>query len=65
MKLELFRQLSQKYSNINFVRIGPVGAKFYAGGQIKKETDITKLTVAFGNSANALQNHVKTSPSRP
>jgi hypothetical protein len=36
------------------MRIGPVGAELFpAGGQMEKETDVTKLIVAFGSSANA------------
>ena len=37
--------------------IRPVGAElFYVGGQRDGQTDITKLTVAFRNTANALKN---------
>ena len=39
---------------------------FHAGGQMEKETDVTKLIVAFGNSANAPKNQVTTfRPRRP
>ena len=48
------------------MRIGPVGVElFHAGGQMEKETDMTKLTVAFGNSANTPKNHVTTFRPRP
>ena len=37
--------------------IRPAGAElFYVGGQRDGQTDITKLTVAFRNTANALKN---------
>jgi hypothetical protein len=48
------------------MRIGPVGAElFHAGGQMEKETDKTKLTVAFGNSEKASKNRVTTFRPRP
>jgi hypothetical protein len=41
------------------MRIGSVGAElFHAGGQMQKETDMTKLILAFGNFANTLKNQV-------
>jgi hypothetical protein len=54
MNLEFSRQNFEKYPSTNFVKISPVGAKLFhlAGGR----TDMTKLTVAFCNSANALKN---------
>ena len=33
---------------------------FHAGRQIEKETDMMKLTAAFGNFANAPKNQVTT-----
>ena len=38
---------------------------FQAGGQMEKETDMTELIVAFGNSANAPKNQVTTCLPRP
>jgi len=50
MKIPFSRQIFEKHSNIEFMKIHPVGAElFHADGQ----TDMTKLIVAFYNSANA------------
>jgi hypothetical protein len=46
MKLEFSRQIFEKYSNSNFIKIRPVGA------------DMTKLIVAFRNFANALKKNL-------
>ena len=49
MELEFSLQIFEKYSNINFIKILPVGTElFHAGGQ----TDRTKLSL-FRNFANA------------
>jgi len=48
------------------MRIGPVGGVLLqAGGQREKETDMTKLIVASGNSANAPKNQFTTFRPRP
>ena len=53
MKLEFSRQILEKYSNINVMKIRPVGAELlFADGQ----TDMTKLIVAFRNFTNANEN---------
>jgi len=54
IKIEFSRQVLEKYSHIyNFTKIRPVGAKFFhADGQ----KDMTKLTVACRNFANAPTN---------
>jgi len=53
MKLELSRQVFEKYSNMKFYKAHLVGAElFHAGGQM----DITRLIVAFRNFAHALEN---------
>jgi hypothetical protein len=54
MKIEYARQILEKYSYIyNFMKIRPVEAKlFHAGGQ----KDMTNLTVACRNFANAPKN---------
>jgi len=53
MKHEYSRHSFEKYPKIsNFMKIRPVGAKFHAHGR----TEITKLTVAFRNFANAPKN---------
>jgi len=50
MQLEFSRQFFEKYSYINVMKIPPVGADLLnADGW----ADMTKLTVAFRNSANA------------
>ena len=57
MKLETSRQIFEGKKNTqisNYMKIRPVGAElFHAGGR----TDMTKLTVAFRNFANAPKNH--------
>jgi hypothetical protein len=40
----------------NFIKIRPVGAEFHAGGRTDRQTDITKLIVAFRDFANAPNN---------
>ena len=54
MKLEFSRQIFEKKAQISsLIKIHPVGAElFHADGQ----TDMTKLTVAFCNLANAPKN---------
>jgi Fe-S-cluster formation regulator IscX/YfhJ len=52
---------SKKFSNIKFHEIRPVGAElFHEGGQADRETDrqtdMTKLIVAFRNFENAPKN---------
>ena len=55
MKLEYSRQFFEKYSNIKFMEIRPVGAElFHSHGR----TDKTKLIVAFRNFANAPKNYL-------
>jgi hypothetical protein len=50
MRLEFSRQFFEKYSNINLKKISSVGGElFHVGGR----TDMTKLTAAFRNFANA------------
>ena len=48
MKLESSRQIFEKYSN--FMKIHPVGSQFFYED---RWADMTKLIVAFQNSANA------------
>jgi hypothetical protein len=52
MKPELSRQGFEKYMPI-FMNIRPVGAKLF---HADRRTDMTKLTVAFRNFANAPKN---------
>jgi hypothetical protein len=51
MKVEFSRQISEKVLNIKFHQNSPTGSRVVPCGQ----TDITKLTVAFRNFANAPQ----------
>jgi len=54
MKLEFYRQIFEKDSNINFTIIRSVGAEvFHAEGRTDIRTGITMLTVALRNFANA------------
>jgi hypothetical protein len=61
MKLEFSLQTFEKYSNIKFTQIRPVGdGLFQADGRTERhtagQTDMTKLIVAFGNFAKAPKN---------
>jgi len=53
IKLEFSRQVFEKYSNRNFMKIHPVGADFFADGQTDR---MTKLIVAFRSFGNAPKN---------
>jgi len=56
MKLEFPRQIFDKYSKPNFIKICPVGAElFHADGRSDGQTDMTKLIVVFGT----LRKHLK------
>ena len=62
MKLELSRKFFEKYSNIKFnenlfngSRVVPCGQK---GEQTDRQTDMTKLIVAFRNFANSHENTI-------
>jgi len=53
MKLELCRQIFEKYSVSDFIEIRPVEAElFHADGR----TEMTKLVVAFRNVTNVPKN---------
>jgi hypothetical protein len=49
MKLEFSVQISEKYSDINLMKLRRVGAEFHAQGQ----KHMTKLIFAFRNFVNA------------
>jgi hypothetical protein len=54
--LNFLDRFSKNPQITNLKKICPVGAKlFYAVGQTDGQTDMTKLIVAFRNSANALK----------
>jgi hypothetical protein len=53
MKLEFSVQIYEKYSDINFTKLRPVGAELLVDGQI----DMKKLMVAFRNIANAAEKY--------
>jgi hypothetical protein len=51
--LEFSRQISKNTQISKFVKIRPLGAElFHADGRMDRQTDTTKLTVAFHNFAN-------------
>jgi len=55
MKTELSRKFSKKKIQISYItNIRSVGTELsHAGGRTDRETDMTKLIVAFRNLANA------------
>jgi hypothetical protein len=54
MKIEFSRQSLEKYSNIKFHKIRPVGVQLFHAARRK---DTMKLIVAFHNFANAPKNN--------
>jgi len=57
MKSESSRHIFEKFSNIKFHEMHPVGAEmFYTDRRTDGRTDMTKLTVAFRIFANASKN---------
>jgi len=57
MKLEFFRHIFAKYSNIKFNYIRPVGSEVF---HADRQTNMIKLVVAFRNFAKALKNEFET-----
>jgi len=55
MKLEFSLQIFEKYPNIKFIKIRPVGAELFHGDG---QTDIPKLIIAFRNFPNAPKDSV-------
>jgi hypothetical protein len=53
MKLAFSQRIFNKSSNINFMKIRPVGAELFPGNG---RTDMTKLTAAFRKFAKAPKN---------
>jgi hypothetical protein len=54
MKLEFSRQVFEKYSNVKFHEIPPVGVElFHADARTDGHTDMTKLIIAFRNFVKA------------
>jgi hypothetical protein len=54
MKLEFYRPVVDKYSNIKFNKNLPVGAElFHADGRTDEQADKNKLIVAFLNFSKA------------
>jgi hypothetical protein len=50
-------RFSKNTQMLNFTKIRPVGAElFHADGRTDRQTDMTKLTVAFRTFANAPKN---------
>jgi hypothetical protein len=57
IKLAFSQQIFDKSSNINLMKIRPVGAELFQGnGRTDRQTDTTKLTAAFRNFAKAPKN---------
>ena len=56
MKLEFCRQIFEKLSNIEFHENSSSVSCIVLCGEMNGETDLTKLTVAFRNFANAPKN---------
>jgi hypothetical protein len=57
MKLEFFDRFLINSQISNFMKIRPVVAElFHADGTTDRQTDMTKLTVAFRNFPNAPKN---------
>jgi hypothetical protein len=66
MKLEFSRNIFEKFSNKNLMKIHPVTADLFhvdgqtyggsTGRQTDSQTDMTKLTIAVRNLANAPKN---------
>ena len=52
MKLEFSQQICEKFSNINFFE-NPSSGSRVVPGEKDRQTDMTKLIVAFRNFANA------------
>jgi hypothetical protein len=53
MKFEFSREFFEKYPDVKFMKIGPMGEQLsHADGQTGRRTVMTKLTVAFGNLTN-------------
>jgi hypothetical protein len=53
MKLELSRHIFENYSNIKFHENPTNGSGVVPCGRTDRQTDMTKLIVAFRNFANA------------
>jgi len=56
IKLEFSRQILEKYSNIKFRENPSSGNRVFLCGQTERQTDMTKLIVAFRNFTNATKN---------
>jgi len=57
MKLEHSRQIFEKFSNINFMKIRPVRAELFRGDRgTERRTDITKLIVTFRHFVDTPKN---------
>ena len=52
MKLQFSQQIFKKYSNIKFHKNPSSGSRFVWRGWTDRQTDMTKLTIAFCNFAN-------------
>jgi len=56
LKLEFFRQIFEKYSHFKIHENSSSGTRVVSCGQTDRQTDMTKLIVAFSQFANASKN---------
>jgi len=56
MKLEFFRHIFEKYTNIKFHENSSSGSRIVPFGWTDGRTDMSNLIVAFGNFAKATKN---------
>jgi hypothetical protein len=57
MEVKYSRWIFEKYSNINFHEMSPVGVKvFQEDGRTDRQTDMTKLTIASREFTNRPKN---------
>jgi len=59
MKPEFSRHIFEKFSSVKFHENTPIWSRVHAKGQTDRRADMTKLTVAFLNFANAPKNSFK------
>jgi len=53
----MFAQIFEKYSNIKFNETLPIGSRVVPCGRTERQTDMTKLIVAYRNFADCPKEH--------